>query len=114
MRPPIDDMKTTRPRAARIIGRNAWVTATWPTTLTSSWRRSSSRLDALDRAGDDDAGVVDEPVEPPAGGLARPARRRRRSKRASATSMISGSSSPAAAATSASPSSRPADPGEDP
>ena len=35
----------------------------------------------LDRPGDGDAGVVDQPGEPAAGRLARPARRRRRSRR---------------------------------
>ena len=42
MRPPIELMKTIRPRAARIAGSIAWVTATWAVRLTSSWRRKSS------------------------------------------------------------------------
>ena len=42
MRPPIELMKTMRPRATRIAGSIAWVTATWPVTLTSTWRRKSS------------------------------------------------------------------------
>ena len=35
-------MLTTRPRASRNSGRKAWITATWPITLTSNcWRRAS-------------------------------------------------------------------------
>ena len=40
--PPMEPMRTTRPRARRSAGRNACVTATWPTTFTSSWCLSSS------------------------------------------------------------------------
>ncbi len=40
--PPTEPTKTIRPPARRISGSAAWVTATWPTTLTSSWRRSWS------------------------------------------------------------------------
>ena len=39
-------MNTTRPDAARSAGSSACVTATCPTTLTSSWRRSSPRSSA--------------------------------------------------------------------
>ncbi len=35
-RPLSEEMKTMRPRAARTWDITAWVTATWPTTLTSS------------------------------------------------------------------------------
>ena len=42
LRPPIEPMRTTRPRARRSAGSSAWSTATCPTTFTSSWRRSSS------------------------------------------------------------------------
>jgi hypothetical protein len=42
IRPPIEPMLMMRPFDARSIGRNACVTATWSTTLTSSWRRSSA------------------------------------------------------------------------
>ena len=42
-RSPIEPMITSRPLAWRSSGRNAWVTATWPTTLTSSCHRSDSR-----------------------------------------------------------------------
>src|SRR5438445_546201 len=41
-RPATELMLTTRPRAGLRSGRNAWVTATAPTTFTSSTRRSSS------------------------------------------------------------------------
>lgn len=41
-RPPIELMLITRPRARRIAGRRARVTATWPSRLTSSCRRHSS------------------------------------------------------------------------
>src|SRR6476469_2665430 len=45
MRPPIELRKTTRPRASRIIGSIACVTATCEIRLTSScWRRSSSGI----------------------------------------------------------------------
>ena len=40
--PVTEETNTIRPRAARRRGRVACVTAAWPTTLTSSWRRSSS------------------------------------------------------------------------
>ena len=40
---PTEPMVTTRPRAARTSGSIAWVTATWPKTLTSNWRRRASR-----------------------------------------------------------------------
>ena len=42
LRPPTEPMRTTRPRARRSAGSNACRTATWPTTFTSSCRRSSS------------------------------------------------------------------------
>ena len=42
MRPPIELTFTIRPRPRRRAGRRACVTATCPTTFTSSWRRSSS------------------------------------------------------------------------
>ena len=40
-RPPIELMKTSRPRARRSAGMKAWVTATWPIRFTSIWRRKS-------------------------------------------------------------------------
>ena len=43
-RPPIDPMKTIRPRARRISAMNVWVTAIWPMRFTSigaEWRRSA-------------------------------------------------------------------------
>ena len=40
--PPTEPTKTIRPPALRISGSAACVTATCPTTLTSSWRRSAS------------------------------------------------------------------------
>ena len=40
--PPIELTFTIRPFASRMFGMNAWITATWPTRLTSSWWRSSS------------------------------------------------------------------------
>ena len=41
-RPPIDPTFTSRPFPLRSNGRNAWVTATCPNRLTSSWARKSS------------------------------------------------------------------------
>ena len=41
--PLTDDMNTTRPRASRILGSTAWVTAIWDMTLTSSCSVRSSR-----------------------------------------------------------------------
>ena len=43
IRPPIEAMKTIVPGALRISGRNAWVTAIWPTRFTSSTLRKTSR-----------------------------------------------------------------------
>ena len=63
MRPPIELMKTMRPRARRICGSIAWVTATWPVRLTSIWRRKSSIGIVSSGPGHGDAGVVDEAVE---------------------------------------------------
>ncbi len=40
--PPIDPISTMRPRERRSFGRNTCSTRSWPTTLTSSWRVSSS------------------------------------------------------------------------
>ena len=41
-RPEIEPTNTSRPRAARSIGRNACATSIAPNTLISNWRRSSS------------------------------------------------------------------------
>ena len=41
MRPEMEPMLTTRPRPRPKRGRKAWVTAIWPTTLTSNCLRTS-------------------------------------------------------------------------
>ena len=66
-RPPIDVTLTIRPRAVRSGSSSAWVTATWPTRLTSSWRRSSSSSTNSSGRVDADARVVDEAGERLAG-----------------------------------------------
>ena len=61
--PAIEPTKTIRPFAARSAGRNACVTASWPTTFTSSWSAELVEREVLERRGDGDAGVVHEAVE---------------------------------------------------
>ena len=92
MRPPIELMKTIRPRALADRGSIAWVTATWAIRLTSTWRRKSSMRQRLQRARDADPGVVDEAVEaaPPCSAAIRAAAAAIWS--ASVTSSISGTS----------------------
>src|SRR5918996_3948190 len=64
-RPPTELMLTTRPRALRISGRNAWVTATWPTTFTSSCRRSASIGMISSGAGSAIPALLTSPRRPP-------------------------------------------------
>ena len=61
IRPPIDAMKTIVPGALRIRGRNAWVTATWPTRFTSSTLRRTSRSMVSTGPPSPTPGVVDQP-----------------------------------------------------
>ena len=42
IRPLSDETKTIRPFTGRSFAKTAWVTATWPTTLISNWRRRSA------------------------------------------------------------------------
>ncbi len=107
MRPPIELMKTMRPRASRIDGSSAWVTATCPVRLTSIWRRKSSIGIVSSGLGRLTPALLTRPSSPS------PARRRfapqrRRSGSASVTSSISGvnRSDPASRSDSASSSRR--------
>ena len=75
MRPPIELMKTMRPRARRIGGSIAWVTATWRGQVDLDLAAEVLERQRLQRARDGDAGVVDEAVEA-ARGLGRDPRRR--------------------------------------
>ena len=49
----------------------AWVVATCPITLTSSWRRRSSSASTSSGPGKPTPGVVDQPIQPAAGKAAR-------------------------------------------
>ena len=68
-RPPIELMKTSRPRARRSAGMKAWVTATWPIRFTSIWRRKSLDRQQLERPPHPDPGVVHEARETALGRL---------------------------------------------
>jgi hypothetical protein len=76
MRPLTEPTKTTRPRAARIIGSRALVTATWPMTLVQLPTQLVDLKD-LDRTTKHYPGVIDEPVEPSAAHLLADSFRRR-------------------------------------
>src|ERR1700709_1511794 len=75
MRPPIELMKTMRPRPRRISGSVAWVTATWAVRLTSTWRRKSSSGSVSPRPAV--PGFVAGPLEPGSGLFLDPLRRSR-------------------------------------
>ena len=64
IRPPIEVMKTIRPRAARIGGSIACVTATWAVRLTSTWRRKSSIGSVSSGPGTAMPALLTKPVEP--------------------------------------------------
>ena len=68
-RPPTELIRTTRPFAARNIGRNAWVTATCPIRLTSIWRRKSSMGRASSGPGIATPALLTSPARRPAAGL---------------------------------------------
>ena len=57
-------MKTMRPREARSRGSTACVTATCPTDVDLQCGGAVLQGNALDRAADDDPGVVDHRVQP--------------------------------------------------
>ena len=58
--PEFEPVVTARPRALRSSGRNAWVTATWPITFTSSWRRRRSSGRCSSETRDTDANVIEQ------------------------------------------------------
>src|SRR2546421_5804633 len=98
-------MFTILPRAFLISGRNAWITATWPIRLTSSWRRKSS-------IGTNSSGpaiaipaLFTRPATPAEPAASSTRRRAASIDDRSVTSRISGSSSPVASARRLSPSS---------
>ena len=107
-------MKTMRPRARRISGSIAWVTATWAVRLTSTWRRKSSIGSVSSGPGTAMPALLTRPSRPAAQPRRRSAPPRRRSAPASVTSRISGARRSEPASRSASASLSLADAGEDP
>ena len=85
-RPPIEEMKTIRPRAARSAGSIARVTAICPKTLTSNWRRRSSSVSTSSGPPMPMPGVVDERVE-----AARPRRPSAAPRSSAAAAICAGS-----------------------
>lgn len=63
MTPLTEDMDTIFPRPERIAWRTAWVTATYVTTLTSTWREKSS-MSSFDQPVHDDPSIGDHTIHP--------------------------------------------------